>query len=1345
MAKRDKITRSAFRRSGGGDGIQQLTATDGTVVLTPSSGLGPVVDLSAPGAGTIGTIVAGDTGLTITNPNGPVTTIGQNVAGEWTLGVTRIYAVDAARPNDLGAGFTDPASSSAADYRTASVAAGAVAKKTVAGLAAIFPKVGNGRQVEIQIAAGAYNGDDLSTLLNGCAGYASIVVRGTGTVATAGTTKFDGTAVDTSVVGGVTGTGLNAAGYNPTGLFIGTDVFRLTKVGGANPGFAAPSGLPAGIRCRWDVATGSAALQNTSRQVRLVIGTDQVAVQSLYAANLQATDLCYMEQPGVRLTGSLNLVAAGTDGLVLVGLAFAGALNVDPAAGRHRFVFCTFDDAGTETLQSATGVVVAQSYTHTVYGSVTPGGGLLVQGSITVTGQRLSLEGLVAKVVTSIVASDGTMVWGAGCLTRNLVVKATTGSDSEDTFGSPVTDAPNLGVSNTTVGQPVTFGSDALSFAAVFIDASTLRLGCFKCQTFNTAAGVMLGGKCNVGFVGNTNVQSDGSGASGLDLTMATDSEVRIGSGIGALPALTGVNGDIAWSAGSGPAYGTWAAAVDEDRFDTGGNHIYYGTLYGLAHRTPQSVFQGLFFHTSGDVLVGGLLRKTADSTSRVEVASNTNVTDVTGLAGVSQMAASSDAVKILVRAPGGCSTVAFIADPTNGRTVYLSATAGLATDQIPTSGPVIPIGVVVQQGIVGAKTGVIQWLPAGTNTAQADWPLPVSNAVPNIRWYALDFVNGIDTNIGFSDTSAADAGTKAVKTAARLNQILPIDGKGRNVVVLIAASDYADSSSFLMGRSGYKNFITRATVTDATAGSTAFLDDTNDRNMNGNITATGMNAAGYNPTGAPTTRAIQCLKVGGAAPAFPAEVPISLPGGSRIRFDINTTTVALRGIRRTVVKVAGTDTLTVDKLLPAAPVAADIFYLEMPGVKFTELCCSLFNGPDNGGVSFLAGLQSTGTVAGARAIFSQGNVQFADCYFSGTQASILRGGTVSLNSIYVNINNTNQDTGGACRSAGRFSITGSAQYINPSGTGPYCGSFGLDRAGTGEPETNFVAVTGVSYTRCKGTAQNSAETDPDCIGTVASQVAAGYGPCRILGPGSFTPSCGLVLGSDATISSLDITGMGAVPAIVMTAAGLAVVITGPLTGATGNTDVGLDLTNAQDCTIYLDAVPTVTGTAGDIRLAGGQIVTWAAAANGITDSRGNRIFGTAGLPLVPLKFTASLFGGAGAALSYAADTSPVLLVANEAVAVRYPTSQCLKMRLRVTVLALSTNTINNTVTLFKNGVATAMTITIPAATAAFTKFVDSAHPIVFADGDDFALQIANAGADVGAVTEIAAVVEQAS
>lgn len=510
-----------------------------------------------------------------------------------------------------------------------------------------------------------------------------------------------------------------------------------------------------------------------------------------------------------------------------------------------------------------------------------------------------------------------------------------------------------------------------------------------------------------------------------------------------------------------------------------------------------------------------------------------------------------------------------------------------------------------------------------------ANWNAPVSNVAPNMRFYALDAVNGNDSNLGYSDLSAAAAGLVAVQTPAQLNKILPLNGTGHAVTILINKGTYADLTTFLCGRSGYYYFLCRATCTDATAGSVAFADDTNDRNMNGNVTATGMNSAGYNPTGAPTTRTIQCLKVGGGAPGFPAEAPtISLPGGARLRFDINTSTVALRGIRRTVVGVAGTDTLTMDKLLPAVPTAADIFYLEMPGANFLSIVADGFpvgSQTIGQGQGYISGLNANGTAAGARQISLNGYWGMANCWASGTSnVSTLRSGATSAQTFYTTVNNAGFDTGGMCRFTGSISLYQSNGFTAPGGgSGTYAQGLSANRfGGCIELASTFVTASGLSWNGVTQVAQDSAftgagiNTDPDCIGTNLVQLSAGYNQARIIGPLSpGAGNAGLLLEGSATIVGLDITNCGTAAAIKMRALNIAMVAGPNLTGSSGNSDVGLDLTDAQNCKIYLQGNPTVTGTLGDIRLANGTIITWTAASAGVIDTNGNTIYGPNNFP----------------------------------------------------------------------------------------------------------------------------------
>jgi hypothetical protein len=186
------------------------------------------------------------------------------------------------------------------------------------------------------------------------------------------------------------------------------------------------------------------------------------------------------------------------------------------------------------------------------------------------------------------------------------------------------------------------------------------------------------------------------------------------------------------------------------------------------------------------------------------------------------------------------------------------------------------------------------------------------------------------------------------------------------------------------------------------------------------------------------------------------------------------------------------------------------------------------------------------------------------------------------------------------------------------------------------------------------------------------------------------------------------------------------------LTGTTGNTDVGLDLTNARGCVVVANSLPTLTGVAGNIRDAGGNILTWAQiAATGYVDRAGNRFVSVDTSPLAILaKFSGVFFYSAvGAAFHYMSDEGIVLPTVNNTDPIRYPTSLRIISRLRVTCISGTGADVPTTVTLYRAvgaGVpaATLQTITIPAATGAFTGFVDLANPIVFADGDQFDIRV---------------------
>lgn len=515
------------------------------------------------------------------------------------------------------------------------------------------------------------------------------------------------------------------------------------------------------------------------------------------------------------------------------------------------------------------------------------------------------------------------------------------------------------------------------------------------------------------------------------------------------------------------------------------------------------------------------------------------------------------------------------------------------------------------QTGVVTATAAEGLTVTSGGGALAFDQVIEATWNVANVRWYCLDGDAGSDSNVGFSDTSSSDCGTKAVATAAALNKIVPVSGKAHSVVILVksraSAASYNDVASFLAGRYGYLTYLARATVTDATASSVAFADDANDRTMAGGVILTGTNVAGYNPTGTPNTRTVQWLKVGGGSPSWAAEP--ALPAGARLRFDINTTTVALRGIKRTIVKVAGGDTTDVDVLLPANPVAADVAYIDMPGAIFTFVSAQVDAGNINIQGFFIVGFQTNGTVVGTRGFSLIGNGSTAWCWLNGPGLMAVALGQESLNSSYQVGATGGFISVGASRSLGAISVGGGG-FVNANGTAPFAqGSIILLREYRAELPQSFVA-NAVQWGKVGSVLTTDA--DPDGIGTNASSTSLGFRAARIVG--SANPGALLLAGS-VSLESIEFSNSGAFASIAIQAIGINVLIHAALTGSTGNSDVGLDLRQSQNSTIVFGAtLPTVTGTVGDVRLCDGTVVTWASlAALPMTDKCGNRFISSTG------------------------------------------------------------------------------------------------------------------------------------
>ena len=281
----------------------------------------------------------------------------------------------------------------------------------------------------------------------------------------------------------------------------------------------------------------------------------------------------------------------------------------------------------------------------------------------------------------------------------------------------------------------------------------------------------------------------------------------------------------------------TVAPAVDGTDFlspstgllDPGANGYVLRTSLGHTSASatiPTSVFSGTLLAPQFPALTGPVTT-TAGS---LVTALNLGAGGVSGTLPAAQEPAHTGAVTnsagSLTMAFGLQSALSAFGNWTNGSAV---PTANVAT---------VPL----QVPQVNATGTAISWTnltATSIGTISADWP------IANTRWYCVDG-SVSSPGVGFSDSSEADCGTKAVKTLAQLAAILP-PGGGANHKILVAIADgtYTDPPTFLSMLGGYNGPRVVATGTNATCGATKFAGDAADAVCLGAVTATGMNLPG--------------------------------------------------------------------------------------------------------------------------------------------------------------------------------------------------------------------------------------------------------------------------------------------------------------------------------------------------------------------------------------------------------------------------------------------------------------------------------------------------------------------
>lgn len=503
-------------------------------------------------------------------------------------------------------------------------------------------------------------------------------------------------------------------------------------------------------------------------------------------------------------------------------------------------------------------------------------------------------------------------------------------------------------------------------------------------------------------------------------------------------------------------------------------------------------------------------------------------------------------------------------------------------------------------------------------------------------RIFAVDNDAGDDTHLGYAtaasssgaDTTTAiqQAGAVAVKTFEQLGQIIPRFGNGRKVAVFVAARSggatykkkdgVTDDSldSFMVGISGYFLITVWGTGTNASAGATKFHGDAADLLNAGAIIVPGTNASGYNPTAGATSTVIPCTKVGGGAPGFAAEP--NAPLGYAIRFDTTTSTSSYQNQSRAIVQVSTTSTTNDTLTVPSGntfggvnPSTSDIFYVEQPGV----VCAGYGSGWSSAaGIVSIVGIRSTGTVSPSPG--PQGGVTAFATMFSGCNLFSSGGNNVGANHQLNSPIGTVITRGASLRSEGTIQMNGGMIALFRNAVAKT--SFFFENVNQGFLQQNSVAGTRIQILG-------------GGLSTLDSQAAVGGigGGARIIA-GSLS-----LQGTRASIGDLTITGAGSSAAISVQGV-CDVTLRGTITGSSGNTSTGLDLTLSAGSRIVLwGGAPTVTGSGGDVTLSSGAVVSWSTVSSTAFADRGGNVFSstlTGGGPVMPMYQPISALNHAG-------------------------------------------------------------------------------------------------------------------
>lgn len=580
----------------GGSGAQGAQGFQGATGAQGSQG-----SQGAQGVGGVSQIIPGtDIAVSPSSGLGNVT-VAFN-APTWSVLGVRVFSV---RPtgNDANAGFADSPDLTSANIQAATVAAGLVAKQTIAGVIAAIPMNGIGMFNAIVVIEGATYADSLGLFNKVQSTYLTFNIRGTGTNATAGATAFAGDLNDLTYMGAVTGTGLFAAGYSSTAA-VTSNILTLKQTDGGVPAFAMP-GKPQYLRVRGDINNPTAATRNLILSVVEILSPTQVRL----SANVTVTnvggpdgtgDVFYIEQPGVVLTGNATLTNTAIN---FRGIQVVGSLTLNRSTNTTSFTNVTGPFVSTtSSVHNITTSYTTGTTTANCGPSRFESTGGINNGRFSANASSCGFVGSLSATLCATFSFLGNC-WIGGSLTQS--------GGAGDVGNEGNTDSTTIGGGSTAVTNPPT--PVRIDGALTLIGTRT-TLSNINFPNTTSAFGVAVQGT-------NQILIRDvifGGAKTNAGFDMSNSANTSITTSIGSLGStITGANGDIFY--GSNPitgvpgAYVPWAFLTANPpsysfRFPNGDSWVSNGAFTSaeppvfIAHLT-------MAFNPGPNPVVAGLVR----------------------------------------------------------------------------------------------------------------------------------------------------------------------------------------------------------------------------------------------------------------------------------------------------------------------------------------------------------------------------------------------------------------------------------------------------------------------------------------------------------------------------------------------------------------------------------------------------------------------------------------------------------------------------------------------------------------------------------------------------------------